>query len=144
MSVIKRVDHVSIAVHDIRTAEQFLIEVLGAHRNTATTLDGDGDFFWADYYLAGFKIELVQPRHARKGDIARFLKKFGEGLHHISMEVDDIHDAIDFFESTGQRVVQKNVDKDSGWRDAFLSPRTSHGVLFQIWDHIEGETEDEE
>ncbi len=137
MTVIKRVDHVSIAVHDLAEAESFLLDILGAHPNTPRTLDGDGEFYWADYYLAGFKIELVQPRQRKKGDIARFLHKYGEGLHHISVEVDDIHEAVDYFESCGQEVVQKNIDKDTGWRDAFLSPRTSHGVLFQLWDHIE-------
>lgn len=137
MSLIKRVDHVSIAVHDIPTAERFLVGILGAHPNTPQTLDGDGEFFWADYYLAGFKLELVQPRDPKRGDIARYLDKYGEGLHHVSLEVDDIHDAVEYFEERGQRVVQQNIEKETGWRDAFLSPRTSHGVLFQLWDHIE-------
>lgn len=134
MSVIKRVDHVSIAVHDISTAELFLTGVLGAHPNTPPTIGGEGEYYWADYILAGFKIELIQPRDPEQGDIANYLKKYGEGLHHISLEVDDVHKAVDHFENNGSRVVQKNIEKDEGWRDAFLSPRTSFGVLFQIWD----------
>ena len=136
MSVIKRVDHVAVAVHDIAVAERFLIEVLGAHPNVTPRLNHDETFYWADYILAGFKIELVQPVDPEDGDIGRYLRKYGEGLHHISMEVKDIHEAIDHFEAQGSRVVQKDIDKTVGWRDAFLSPRTSHGVLFQIWDEL--------
>ena len=136
MSMITRVDHVAIAVHDIETAETFLIQVLGAELKTPRTLSDDGTFYWADYWLGGFKLELVQPQDPKVGDIARFLEKYNEGLHHISMEVQDIHQAVEHFERRGSRVVQKDMDKDEGWRDAFLSPRTSHGVLFQIWDRV--------
>lgn len=136
MTIVKCVDHVSIAVHSIDEAERLLVDILGAQPHEPKTRSDTGEFYWADYLLAGFKIELVQPVDPEQGDIARFLQKRGEGLHHLSLEVNDIHKAIAHFEAKDCRVVQKQVDVDEGWRDAFLSPRTSHGVLIQIWDAV--------
>src|SRR5690606_38678312 len=67
-------------------------------------------------YFAGkgfTKIELIQTR----GDdniYTEFLKRNGEGIHHIMYNVKDLKKAIEYCESIGMKVFQNATFKSAG------------------------------
>jgi methylmalonyl-CoA/ethylmalonyl-CoA epimerase len=129
--VIERFDHVSMAVHDIDAASS-LLTLLGA-----AYFDGGtnpwGDFSWAQYDLPGSgRLELIAPL----GDdpdhfIRRFLNERGEGLHHLTFKVYDINEAVERATEMGFTVTGFD-DRLDNWKEAFIHPRSSHGVLVQF------------
>ena len=126
---IGRFDHIGIAVHSIDKARGFFEDVLGAkHRRTG--VHQSGDFRIALFDLHDFCIELLEPIKA-EGFLAKFLDKRGEGFHHLTLQVPDLEDKVGAMEEAGVRVVDKSF-ADPNSIDAFISPKSAHGLLIQL------------
>lgn len=131
-SLVERLDHVAIGVADIAAATA-LLELVGAEFRDG----GDnerGGFRWAQFRLPGsVKLELLQPLDPgdRQHFLVRFLASRGEGVHHLTFKVADLAAAVSRARSLGFEVV--GVDISSGsWKEAFVHPRSAHGVLIQL------------
>ena len=126
---IGRLDHIGIAVHSIDKARAFFEETLGAtHRLTAD--HHSGDFRVALFDLHDFCIELLEPINP-EGFLARFLEKRGEGFHHLTLQTPDLANKVTTLEERGVRVVDKHLE-GAGGIDAFISPKSAHGLLIQL------------
>jgi methylmalonyl-CoA/ethylmalonyl-CoA epimerase len=130
-SVIERFDHVSMAVADIEAAAP-LIALLGG-----TYFDGGtnswGNFRWAQYHLPGTgRLELIAPLDSDPHHfIQRFLAERGEGLHHLTFKVYDIEQAVARATEMGFTVTGFD-DRLPDWKEAFIHPKSAHGVLIQF------------
>src|SRR5262249_10664480 len=72
---------------------------------------------------------------ARPGSfVERFLARRGEGMHHLSVEVEErrLDPYAAALEASGLRLVGRG-DYGDGDVTAFISPRTAPGVLVQFW-----------
>lgn len=130
--LVERLDHVAFAVHDV--ADQLpLLELLGATFRAGGDFE-EGGFRWAQFRIpANAKIELIQPLDP--GDEAHFVNRFlaarGPGVHHLTFKVSDIEAAITKARELGFEVVGVNIGRP-GWREAFVHPKSAHGVLVQL------------
>jgi methylmalonyl-CoA epimerase len=122
-------DHVAIATWDVTTLVHLLTKVLGAEY-----VDGGDDtntgFRWLQFRLPGGKVEVLEPLD-REGFLYRFLTKRGEGLHHVTFYVRDLADAVPRLTAAGYDPVDVNLEHAS-WKEAFLHPRDTSGVLIQL------------
>lgn len=64
--------------------------------------------------------------------VQKFLDESGPGLHHIAIEVDDIHKAASDLEALGLTPFG-GVDDDGAWHVTYIHPREGGGVLYQIF-----------
>ncbi len=125
---IGKLDHIGIAVKSVAAAREFFEARLGAtflyeHENR------EAGYRLAEFDLDGTTIELLEPL----GDdsfIAAFLEKRGEGVHHLTFDVPDSKERIGELKREGVKIVDEREFPDS--YEAFISPRSSHGVLIQI------------
>ena len=73
-------------------------------------------------------IELAQPVD-EDGALARFIRKRGEGVHHLSVLVPDLEQAIERISGAGGRVVHTTSHyrrpDGSPLRDAFIHPEVT-------------------
>lgn len=129
MEEIGRLDHIGIAVRSIEQARTFFEGALGATFRFIKT-SRDGGFRFAVFDLNDFTIELIEPI-APDGFLAKYLEKRGEGVHHITMQSPDLKKKVAALEGKGIRVVDKNLDEPD-YREAFISPKSGCGVLFQL------------
>jgi methylmalonyl-CoA epimerase len=132
MDIIKRFDHVGIAVHDMNTALERFKDAFGAVENTPRTVVPGGEFAWADFWVGGAKLEVVEP--LREGAVQSFLDKRGEGIIHLSMEVHNLRKAVEYLESRGLRVVDPNFDTVDGFNYAYVSPKSLYGTAVQLFE----------
>ena len=77
------------------------------------------------------KIELLESIN-NNGPISRFLSRKGQGMHHLALYVDDIHQELNRltaqgFETVGE--VKKGADQKL---ICFLHPKTTSGVLIEL------------
>jgi methylmalonyl-CoA epimerase len=126
------VDHFSIAVHSIDRALEFFSRYFPVEMNAGPQSGYNPDFRWCDFHVGHAKIELIES--ARPGSfVERFLSRRGEGIHHLSLEVDDLEAVVGPMERDGLRIVDR-FDAGDGHRTAFVSPRSAFGMLVQFWE----------
>ena len=77
-------------------------------------------------------IELLEPL-ATDSAIHKFIEKRGEGLHHLSFEVDDIEQKLEEIKKKNVAMIDDVPRKGAhGFRIAFIHPKSSGGVLIEI------------
>jgi methylmalonyl-CoA epimerase len=132
-----RFDHVSIAVRDINRAYDFFTKFFGATITHEPHLNSEGDFILGHVEIAGFKLEFVQsPGKGAKNDfVGKFIERYGEGMHHMTINVKEYEKVRDKLKADGIRI----VDESTNWRgerEFYISPRSAFGTLIQVWDTI--------
>ncbi len=130
-----RVDHVSVAVRDIDTALAFFARVLPIEMHVEKRAGYTDDFNWCDFYIGPFKLELIEGTRP-DSFVQRFIDRRGEGLHHLSLEVQQLTPLLQRLEADGVRIVDRFGNPD-GEMTAFISPRSAHGILIQFWQAAE-------
>ena len=126
-----RLDHVGIAVKSIAERLPFYRDVLG------TSLLREEEIPTECVRVAMLDageahVELLEPL-AGEGPVAGFLRKRGEGIHHICFRVEDIGAALERARQAGLAVVGEAPRMGAGGcLVAFLHPRTSGGVLIEL------------
>lgn len=131
---IGKLDHIGFAVHSIDEARKFWEDQMGATMQRVVD-HHSGDFRLGILDLHGFCIELLEPTNP-DGFLQKYLEKRGEGVHHITLQTRELIDKVEALEEAGVRVVDKHFDKDQGGVDAFISPKSSHGVLIQLGENV--------
>jgi methylmalonyl-CoA epimerase len=130
-----RFDHVSIAVHSIDRAYQFFQRYFPIHLRNEKRRDDQvsGSFHWQDLWLGGFAIEMIEDLPGQKTFVSKYIERRGEGMHHLSIEVDHLKPLTDAMKRDGVRVVDEQTFPD-GSATAFISPRSAFGALIQFWE----------
>ena len=139
--ILKRFDHVGIAVRDVEKALSVYRNVLGGRLTLFREMGTTNDYYFTQIILAGQKIEFIEPIAEKESFLTKFLRERGEGLHHLTFQVDDIQKAVSHLKSAGLRVVDEFYE-DPLWRTAFISPRSSNGALIQIYQTSPGSAYD--
>lgn len=135
MSVFKRFDHVSIGVKDVEKARALFLDVLGGEELADKGSSPSEGFDWFTFNLGGKKVEVVIPT-SPEGGVGRYIESHGEGFHHMSIAVNDLKEAIAYFESKGVRVIGTNFDSDN-FKHCYLHPKDTFGALIQIFEESE-------
>src|SRR5512136_2960029 len=119
--MIRRIDHVSIAVRDQAKAKAFFIDVLGG-KNLFEAPVPWRKYRWTTIELGtSCFLELIDPLE-KDGFLHRFLDSRGEGPHHITIQVKDIQEARRILEERGIPTFGFSEDLP-GWKELFIHPR---------------------
>jgi methylmalonyl-CoA epimerase len=127
---IRRIAHVSVAVHRLDDVLPFYCEVLGLPLRERRALPERG-LNVAFVGVGESQIELLEPIDP-EGTVARFLARRGAGLHHLCFEVDDLDAAIAALAERGIELIDRQPQPGAQGRVAFLHPRAGHGVLIEL------------
>lgn len=124
------VHHVGIAVRELQPAiERYAL--LGLALDYTETVTAAG--VRVAFLKAGdTHVELVEPL-LPDGNVARFLDKRGEGLHHIAFSTKDIVAELRRLEDQGFELIDRAPRPGARNRlVAFVHPRSAHGVLVEL------------
>ena len=75
--------------------------------------------------------ELLTP-NSPDSFVQKYLDDRGPGMHHITLEVDDIDEAAAEMERLGMRPFG-GVTEDRQWRMTYIHPKDSNGILWQLF-----------
>lgn len=137
-----KIDHIGIAVRNLDQALQFFEHVLGL-KNTGIEIVESEQVKVAFLPIGDTRIELLEAL-SPDSTIAKFIEKRGEGIHHIALHVDDVQSQLTYLEEQHIQLIHK-VPKEGahGSQVAFLHPKSTHGVLFEIVKPGDGHEEDD-
>ena len=124
------IDHLGIAVKSIEAARGFY-EALGLSVAQEETVEHE-QVRTAMIPVDDTRIELLEPT-SEDSPVGRFLKKRGEGLHHVALQVDDIAGTLRALKTKGVRVISEEVQTGAGGHlYFFVHPSSAGGVLVEI------------
>ena len=128
-----KIDHVAIAVNDLKEAVRTYGEALNIQDIEYETVESEGVAV-AIIHLENGRIELMEPI-GDASPIKKFLDKKGPGLHHIALETDDIDGEVDRMTSCGVRFLGNVRAGSAGTRVTFIHPKSLNGVLAELCAH---------
>ena len=124
-------DHVGIAVGDLAQALAFYRDALGLEVEPPEEVASQR--VRAHFVPVGeAALELLEPT-APDSPIAKYIEKRGPGVHHITLRVDDISEALARLKARGVRLIDESPRAGAeGALIAFVHPASTHGVLVEL------------
>jgi methylmalonyl-CoA/ethylmalonyl-CoA epimerase len=129
--MIKKVDHIGIAVRSLENTLPFYTDVLNLPLLGIEEVDTQRVRV-AFLQAGGTKLELLEPT-SEESPIAKFIEKRGEGIHHVALGVDSIEDRIIEMKEKGIRMIDDQPRLGAGGANiAFMHPKSASGVLVEL------------
>lgn len=124
------IDHLGIAVKSLSAAKS-LYEKLGMRVLPEEVVESE-QVRLAMVPVGDSRIELLEAT-SDESPIARFIAKRGEGLHHISLRVDDLSATVEQLKKNGVRLVSDEIKVGAGGHlYVFIHPASTGGVLLEL------------
>ena len=130
--MIKKVNHVAIAVSDIEGALGFWRDGLGLEVDHVEDVPSQKATV-AFIPVGESEVELVKPTAEDTG-VAKFLAERGGGMHHLCLEVDDIAAMLSDLKAKGVRLINEVPVELPGRKMAFVHPKSTGGVLVELYE----------
>ncbi len=132
--MIKKVNHVAIAVSDIEGALRFWRDGLGLKVDHVEDVPSQKATV-AFIPVGESEVELVRPTAEDTG-VAKFLAERGGGMHHLCLEVDDIAATLADLKAKGVRLINDTPLELPGRKMAFVHPKSTGGVLLELYELV--------
>ena len=127
----KKLSHVGVAVKDLNDAERLFGRLTGAHSAGSEEV-AEQRVKLSFFHIGDFSMELTQAT-APDSPIGKYIEKRGEGIHHLSFEVDDIRAELARLKAEGFQLIDEEPRIGAGgcWI-AFLHPKSTGGILIEL------------
>ena len=129
--MIKQIDHIGIAVKDLKEAMSIYRDILGLKFISTEEIE-EQKIIHATFMTGRVKIELVQPTHP-DSPVGKFIEKRGEGIHHIAFRVENIDESLKELIAKGVNLIDKKARiVADGAKIAFIHTKDMKGVLLEL------------
>jgi len=129
-----KISHIGIAVTDLDKSIEAYKIILGCDPETIEYVAGQ-KVRVAIFRPAGpdgSAIELICPDEDNRA-IRSFIEKRGEGMHHLSLHVDDVAERLKILKDNGYRLIDESPRPGAeGKKIAFIHPKSTGGVLLEL------------
>jgi methylmalonyl-CoA epimerase len=126
------IDHIGMAVKSLAAAKS-IYEKLGLKVSPEETVAAE-KVRLVMVPVGEARLELLEAT-SEDSNIARFIAKRGEGLHHVCMKVPDLAASVAKLKSDGVRLVSDEIKTGAGGhRYVFVHPQSAGGVLLELVD----------
>ncbi|HKQ80195.1 MAG TPA: methylmalonyl-CoA epimerase [Blastocatellia bacterium] len=125
------IQHLGMAVESIEEALTFWRDALGLELKGVEVVENQGVRV-AMLPIGQSRIELLEATGAET-PVGKFIAKRGPGIHHLCVEVDDIHTKLSELKARGVRLINEQpVIGAGGALVAFVHPSSTGGVLIEL------------
>ena len=127
----KKIEHIGIAVNNIDDANKLYEQLLDTKPYKSEVVESEG-VVTSFFQSKNTKIELLQGTNDNNA-ISKFIEKYGEGIHHIAFEVDNISDEIMRLKKLGFYIINETPKKGADNKlICFVHPKSTNGVLIEL------------
>ena len=129
-----KVDHIGIATESIEEGLAVWRDALGLKVDSTEDLAEQGVRICM-LAVGDTHVELLEPLGSETA-VGKFLAKRGSGMHHIAIEVADIHSSLAELKNKGARLIDETPRVGAGGcLVAFVHPSSFNGVLLELVQH---------
>tara|TARA_B100001113_G_scaffold172797_1_gene141457 strand:+ start:527 stop:928 length:402 start_codon:yes stop_codon:yes gene_type:complete len=133
--VINKIEHIGIAVTDLKKSEDLFEKLLGKKPYKKEEVVSEG-VVTSFFKIGDQKIELLKGNNSGS-PIQKFIEKRKEGVHHIALHVDSIQKEVERLEYLGFEFISTTPKKGADNKMiVFLHPKTTNGVLVELCEDI--------
>ncbi len=138
--MINKIEHIGIAVKDLEAANKLYELLLGIAPYKEEIVDSEN--VKTSFFKTGeSKIELLEG--LGEDAISKYIEKYGEGIHHIAFEVDNIYEAMAEMKENGFKLLMDEPKKGADNKlICFIHPKTANGVLVELCQEYQEEKEE--
>ena len=124
-------DHIGIAVSQLDESLKFFRDALGLEISECEEVPSQR--VRAQFVPVGTATLALLEATAEDSAIARFIKRKGPGLHHITLRVEDLNLVLNQLRDRGVQLIDE-VPRPGAEvaRVAFIHPSSAHGVLVEL------------
>ena len=133
--MIKKINHVGIAVKDLERTIEFFEKTYSAKLVWRIKYE-DQKIESALIAIGEVRFEITASLDSQSV-IAKFIEEKGEGIHHVSLEVDQFDNVIKEFKTKGLRIIAEADTKN--FKTAFIHPQGNYGMLTEIIEQKRGD-----
>ncbi|MBK3494108.1 methylmalonyl-CoA epimerase [Viridibacillus sp. YIM B01967] len=132
----ENVDHIGIAVRNLDEQIIYYTDVLGLPLLKIEEVVTE-QVRVAFIDAGNTHIELLEPM-SEESAIFKFIEKRGEGIHHVALGVTGIESKMTDLREQGVRLLSDEPRPGAGGsKMAFIHPKSSNGVLYELYDKSE-------
>jgi methylmalonyl-CoA/ethylmalonyl-CoA epimerase len=125
------IDHIGIAVKDLKSAVKTYEKILNAKCNKRERVESE-KVETAFFNTGESKVELLGGT-TTDSVITKYVEKRGEGLHHVAFEVDDLYAELERLRNEGFNILNEQPkDGADNKLVAFIHPKDNNGVLIEL------------
>jgi methylmalonyl-CoA/ethylmalonyl-CoA epimerase len=129
--MIRKIDHIGIAVKNLEEALKFYKETLHLQDEGIEEVK-EQKVKIAFIPMGESRIELLQSTDP-EGPIARYIASRGEGVQHVALRVDNIELALGALKERGVQLIDEKPRTGAhGAKIAFIHPKSTGGVLLEL------------
>ncbi len=129
--MIKKLDHIAIAVRDTEEALKFYRDQLGLSVVLSEEME-DSKVRLTHLDMGNVQLQLVQPL-VEGHPLHQHLDQQGEGLHHLCFWSDDLNKTTSQIQEKDLKLRNENFHSAPlGKRAGFIDPTTARGVLWEF------------
>lgn len=131
-SLLKKIDHIGIAVEDLQESVKLYELLTGVKVSHIEEVESE-KVKTAFFEVGESHIELLEATDPAS-PIAKFIQKQGRGgIHHICVEVEDIHKKLAELKASGVTLIDEKPKPGAhGCFVAFVHPKGLGGVLLEL------------
>jgi methylmalonyl-CoA/ethylmalonyl-CoA epimerase len=131
----EKIEHIGIAVKNLTEAEKTYTALLGVAPYKREAVESE-HVITSFFKVGETKIELLEAT-SQESAIAKFIKKKGEGIHHIAYAVDDIISEMKRLKEQGFVLLNEAPKKGADNKlICFVHPKSAGGVLTELCQKI--------
>lgn len=137
MIKVKKLERIGIAVNSFEEAVPFFENVFGAKFDKEPYVEEQ--FKVLSFRMGESNMELITPTDP-DSLMAKHLKARGQGVFHITLQVENFEEAMNFMESRGYRVINRRNYTEKPFKipggaivqEAFMSPKDAFGLFIAM------------
>ncbi len=129
--MIKKVDHIAIAVKNIEESRKKFEEIYGAKLIVENTNQEEN--YKVAIFRVGESIISMLESTSPEGFVAKHIERHGEGVQHMGVEVDNLKDFIEHLLSKG--VKTSGYKEIEGVRkEVLVGAKSAFGIILQVFE----------
>lgn len=129
---VKSIHHIGVAVRNLEESASRWAALFGAESGAVEEIPERGVRVIHLHFPEGPAVELVSPL-GEQSAVAKFLEKRGEGIHHFSLDVEDIEGAVEMLKKAGLELTTDRPRAGAGGSlIVFVHPKSLNGVLLEL------------
>ena len=130
-----KLDHIGLATRELEDGLALWRDTLGLEVDTTEEIAEQGVRV-AMLAIGDTHVELLEPL-SPESPVGKFLAKRGPGIHHLAVEVKDIHASLADLKERGARLIDETPRVGArGCLVAFVHPATTNGILLELVQHL--------
>ena len=134
--MLKKIDHIGIAVKDLREISRTLEKGFGLKPDFQEEVL-DQKVRVAGYKIGESVIEYLEPMSS-DSPLTRFLEKRENSIHHIAFNIKNLEESIQMLKSKGFRLIDEKPRVGAeNKKIAFLHPESFNGILIELCEIID-------